>query len=141
MKCTLLFLSFFLFHSLSAQDNLEFVQPSEYLDSLQVEKIYDIVEVSAKFPGGDAELMLYLRENVNYPKQANGFSYQGIVYVSFVVELNGSITNVKVVRGIHLDLDKEAKRVIKGMPNWTPAQNRGRDVRSRNVLPVRFQLK
>ena len=116
------------------------VVPDPYSDSLQAEEIYDIVEVSAEYPGGVEKLMKYIMTNINYPPETNGYSSQGTVYVGFVIEMNGSITNVKILKGIQADLDKEAKRVVKDMPNWKPGQNRGKVVRSRCTLPIKFRM-
>ena len=116
------------------------VVPDAYSDSLQAEEIYDIVEVSAEYPGGVEKLMKYIMTNINYPPETNGYSSQGTVYVRFVIEMNGSITNVKILKGIQADLDKEAKRVVKDMPDWKPGQNRGKVVRSRCTLPIKFRM-
>lgn len=135
-----LIICFAVLASLNSFSQEPVVVPDPYSDSLQAEEIYDIVEVSAEYPGGVEKLMKYIMTNINYPPETNGYSSQGTVYVGFVIEMNGSITNVKILKGIQADLDKEAKRVVKDMPNWKPGQNRGEVVRSRCTLPIKFRM-
>ena len=102
--------------------------------------ILDFVEKSASFPGGDAELMKYLQQNIVYPAIARENNITGRVALRFVVEKDGSITNVEVVRKLGGGTDEEAVRVVKSMPKWIPANQNGRTVRQRYVLPVFFKL-
>ncbi len=102
--------------------------------------VYLIVEVQAQYPGGEEALMKYLAKNVVYPQKAIDANIQGTVFVEFVVEKDGSISNVKARKGAHPLLDKEAERVVKGMPNWEPGFQRGRMVRSIFIIPILFQL-
>ena len=83
---------------------------------------------------------MYLRENVKYPIIAQQNGIQGMVLVQFVVECNGSITDVNVIRGVDPSLDKEAVRVVKSMPKWTPGKQNGQAVRVKFTLPVNFKL-
>lgn len=99
-----------------------------------------MVEEKPKFPGGDKAMYEWLSKNIIYPPAASEVGASGKVTVSFVVEKNGSITNVQVVRGKHPALDKEAVNVIKKMPRWTPGRNNGQPVRVTYMLPVNFQL-
>jgi len=85
-------------------------------------------------------LMTYLGNNIKYPQLARESNIQGIVYVSFIVEANGSISNVKLARGIGGGCDDEAVRVVKDMPKWNPGKQRGKPVRVQFNLPVRFIL-
>ena len=99
-----------------------------------------MVEQKPMFPGGDAEMMKWLGSNINYPPQAAEEGVSGKVTVQFVVEKDGSISGVKVVRGKHPALDAEAVRVVKKMPKWTPGRNNGAPVRVTYMLPVTFRL-
>lgn len=103
-------------------------------------KIFEFVEQQASFPGGPGAMNQWLAQNIRYPAAAQENNIQGRVTVQFVVELNGSISNVVVVRGVDPNLDKEAVRVVKSMPKWTPGMQNGRAVRSKFTLPVNFKL-
>ena len=103
-------------------------------------ELFGVVEQMPAFCGGDAALMKYLAENTHYPEEAKEKGMQGRVVVNFVVEKDGSITDVKVVRGIDPLLDKEAVRVVKTMPKWIPGKQSLVPVRVRYVLPVSFKL-
>ena len=98
------------------------------------------VQEMPKFPGGDEELFAFLRKNLKYPQEARVIEMAGIVYVAFVVELDGSITDVKIERGIGSYCDDEAIRVVKSMPDWTPGKQNNIPVRVRYILPVKFTL-
>ena len=101
---------------------------------------YCIVEMMPQYPGGLAAMLKYIRENIKYPEQAMKERIQGRVTVSFIVEKDGSISNVKAVRSVHPLLDKEAVRMVKSMPKWSPGKNNGKPVRVRFNLPVMFKL-
>ena len=103
-------------------------------------KVFDVVEQMPSFPGGNAALMEYLQQNVKYPVVAQENGVQGRVVVSFVVEKDGSITDVKVVRSVDPSLDKEAARVVKSMPRWIPGKQNGSAVRVKYNVPVSFRL-
>lgn len=103
-------------------------------------EIFTIVEEQPGFPGGEAALMEYLKNNIKYPQLARESNIQGTVFVTFVVEPNGSISNVKVLRGIGGGCDDEAIRVVKNMPSWSPGKQRGKPVRVQFNLPIRFIL-
>ncbi|MBL6660818.1 MAG: energy transducer TonB [Crocinitomicaceae bacterium] len=102
--------------------------------------IVEFPDVEAGFPGGPAAMMKWINDNVKYPQTSIEMNEQGRVFLSFVVEKDGSITNVKVERGISIDLDREAKRVVRNMPKWVPGESAGRAVRARCRLPINFQL-
>ena len=104
------------------------------------EKVFDVVEQMPSFPGGPQALMQWLSENVRYPVVAQENGVQGRVVVSFVVERDGSITDVKVVRSVDPSLDKEAARVVKSMPRWIPGKQNGQAVRVKYNVPVAFRL-
>ena len=99
-----------------------------------------LMETSPEFPGGDEALMAYLRKNMKYPKDAMANAIQGKVLVEFVVEKDGSISNVKVVRSVDVLLDKEAVRVTQNMPKWKPGTQNGEPVRVRMTYPLTFRL-
>jgi len=104
------------------------------------EEIFVVVENQPEFPGGQAAMMKFLSENIKYPVIAQENGIQGHVICNFVVERDGSITDVQVVRGVDPSLDKEAVRVIQSMPKWKPGMQRGKPVRVRFTLPVVFRL-
>ena len=103
-------------------------------------KIFEVVEQMPQFPGGDDALMKFLKEHVNYPVVAQENGVQGRVVISFVVERDGSITDVKVARSVDPSLDREAARVVKCMPNWIPGKQNGSAVRVKYNVPVSFRL-
>ena len=105
------------------------------------EEIYQVVEQMPEFKGGTHALMKYLSSNINYPKEAADKNIQGKSLIRFVVEKDGSITDVEVARSSGNDLlDQESMRVVKSMPKWNPGKQSGRAVRTRFVLPVMFRL-
>ena len=103
-------------------------------------KVFDMVEEMPSFPGGPAALMQFLQSNTHYPAVAQENGVQGRVTVSFVVEKDGSITDVQVARSADPSLDKEAIRVVKSMPRWTPGRQNGSTVRVKFNVPVTFRL-
>ena len=103
-------------------------------------KVFDVVEQMPQFKGGDAALMDYLNKSIKYPVIAEENGIQGRVVCTFVVERDGSITDVKVVRSVDPSLDKEAVRVLKAMPKWIPGKQNGSAVRVKFTLPVTFKL-
>lgn len=104
------------------------------------EEIFVVVEDQPLFPGGNAAMMKFLSDNIKYPVIAQENNIQGRVICNFVVEKDGSITDVQVVRGVDPTLDREAVRVIQQMPRWKPGKQRGQAVRVRFTLPVVFRL-
>ena len=106
----------------------------------KVEQIFTAVEQKPAFPGGEAALMKWLSSNIVYPVMAQEEGAQGRVVVQFVVEKDGRIGQVKVVRGRHPELDKEAMRVVKSLPKFIPGKNNGQTVRCWFTLPVNFKL-
>lgn len=105
-----------------------------------VEEIVEFPDVEAEFPGGPAAMMKWINENVDYPQTSIEMNEQGRVFLSFVVEKDGGITNVAIERGVSPDLDREAKRVVRKMPKWNAGEASGRKVRARCRLPINFQL-
>jgi len=104
------------------------------------EEIFVAVEQQAEFPGGQAALLKWLKDNMRYPEAAQQNDIQGKVIVKFVVEKDGSIGQVTILKGVDKDLDREAIRVVKKMPKWQPGKNNGVAVRSYFNLPVTFKL-
>ena len=103
-------------------------------------KVFDVVEQMPSFPGGDAELMKFLNSHIKYPAVAEENGIQGRVVATFVVERDGSITDVKVIKSVDPPLDKEAIRVLKSMPKWIPGKQNGSAVRVKYTVPVTFRL-
>ena len=103
-------------------------------------KVFDVVEEMPSFPGGQSALLEYLNKNIKYPVVAEENGIQGRVTVTFVVERDGSITDVKVVKSVDPSLDKEAARVVKSMPHWIPGKQNGSAVRVKYTVPVTFRL-
>ena len=106
----------------------------------QTDKVYDRVEVMPEFPGGMQGLFEYMQNNVNYPKEAKNQKIEGRVIVSFIVEKDGSISEVHPLTAVHPLLDKEAIRLVNEMPRWKPGTEKGKAVRVSFALPVSFKL-
>ena len=102
--------------------------------------VYRDEEQKPEFPGGDKELFKYVQATIKYPTEAYEQKIEGRVIVQFVVEKDGSISNVKVVRHVHPLLDEEAVRVIENMPKWEPGRQRGKAVRVKYTVPVSFKV-
>ena len=102
--------------------------------------VFDVVEVMPQFPGGQIAMLKYIMENMKYPEQAMKEGIQGRVAVSFIVEKDGRVSNVRLLHSVQSALDKEAIRVVKSMPKWTPGKQNGKPVRVRFNLPVMFKL-
>jgi len=114
--------------------------PDEEEEVIEEEPIADFAEVEPTFPGGESAMMTWIQEHIEYPQLAVEMGEQGIVYVQFVVNKDGSIEKVKIMRGVSDALDDEAKRVVKKMPKWTPGEQAGKKVRVRYTLPIHFRL-
>lgn len=109
-------------------------------ESADEAQIFMVVESMPEYPGGEAALYQYLADNIKYPQMAKESGIQGRVFVTFVVEKDGRVTDVRVLRGIGGGCDEEAIRVVKNMPKWTPGKQRGKAVRVQYNLPVKFTL-
>ena len=118
----------------------EVIAQPEPPKQVEENKVFEVVEQMPQFPGGNAALMEYLRSNTHYPVVAAENGVQGLVSFSFVVEKDGSITDVQVARPVDPSLDKEAARVVKSMPKWQPGKQNGSFVRVRYIVPVTFKL-
>ena len=104
------------------------------------EEIIEFPDVEAEFIGGAQEMMIYINQNIQYPITSIEMNEQGKVYLSFVVEPDGTISNVAIERGVSKDIDNEAKRIVRSMPKWLPGEGKGKKVRTRCRLPINFQL-
>ncbi len=118
----------------------QYVPPVQQEEEIDETEIFTVVESMPEFPGGAGEMMTFIAKNVKYPSMARESGIQGRVFVNFVVEPNGSVSNGKVLRGIGGGCDEEAIRVVQSMPKWTPGKQRGKAVRVSFNLPVRFTL-
>jgi protein TonB len=98
------------------------------------------IQVPPSFPGGEKELLNYLSQNIQYPADASEKKISGIVALTFVVNKDGSISDVQIVQEIGGGCGEEAKRVVESMPNWIPGKLRGEPVRVRFTLPIRFKM-
>lgn len=105
-----------------------------------VAEIIDFPDVEAEFPGGIVEMTKWINSNVQYPEVSIQMEEQGKVYLSFVVETDGSISGIKVEKSVSTELDREAKRLVRNMPAWTPGESSGKKVRTRCRLPIVFTL-
>ncbi|WP_075559319.1 M56 family metallopeptidase [Parabacteroides timonensis] len=115
-------------------------QRSSNTPQIVSDQVFTVVEVMPEYPGGQGELLKYLAKSVKYPVIAQENGIQGRVTASFIVEKDGSIRDIEVIRGVDPSLDKEAVRVLSGMPNWIPGKQRGQDVAVKYTVPVTFRL-
>ena len=106
----------------------------------EVEEVFTIVEDQPEFPGGMAAFYKFVGDNMDYPSQARRMGIEGRVYVQFVVDKDGSVTEVTAVKGIGAGCDEEAERVLRTAPKFKPGKQRGRAVKVRMVLPIIFKL-
>jgi protein TonB len=104
------------------------------------DEFFMVVENMPEFPGGDLGLMKYIQKNVKYPPIAKEYNITGKVYISFIVDKSGSVTNVKIARGVDKNLDAEAMRVVKSLPKYKPGKQRGKAVRVMFTIPINFTL-
>lgn len=119
--------------------NLSF-NPDPVEASVDETPIFTVVEDMPSYPGGQGAMMKFLAANIKYPAQAKENGIQGRVFINFVVEADGKVSNVKLLRGIGGGCDEEAMRVVNAMPNWTPGKQDGEGVRVSFNLPVKFAL-
>ena len=118
----------------------DFVGPNRLNDTLEGDEIYQIVEEMPAFPGGEDKLIEFVSKNVEYPQEAKEKGVQGRVFVGFVVEKDGSVGNVTLLRGIGHGCDEEAVRVVKMLPKWRPGRHNGEIVRVSYQIPIFFKL-
>ncbi|MFA5195759.1 MAG: energy transducer TonB, partial [Bacteroidales bacterium] len=111
------------------------------IDEGEALKIHTIVEEMPEFPGGEKERIKFLTGNMHYPDIAKEMGIQGPVYLTFIIEKDGTVTGVNILRGIGGGCDEEASRVVNMMPKWTPGRQNGKEVRVQFNMPVLFTLK
>jgi TonB family protein len=109
-------------------------------DDVDRTPVFTVVEEMPSFPGGEESRLKFLQDNIVYPQVAKESGIQGTVYVSFVVDSKGRVTDVKVMRGIGGGCDEEAVRVVKMMPGWNPGKQAGKPVRVQFTMPIKFIL-
>ena len=126
--------------SLMAMFGLTTVSAQKTVVAQKNQQVFDVVEQMPEYPGGMPALIDYLTQNVKYPSDAEKQKIEGIVIATFIVEKDGSISNVEVVKPVFPSLDSEAIRVITGMANWTPGKQKGETVRVKFTLPISFRL-
>ncbi len=109
-------------------------------EEVQMDTFQEDIPSEPEFPGGTTAMMEFIAKNTRYPQSAMLNNEQGRVFVQFVVEKDGSITNAEIMRGVSEALDKEAMRVVQSMPNWIPGESNGKKVRTRQIIPISFRL-
>ena len=119
-------------------DDIDDIPDDPITDEIKEEPPVDFAEIEPSFPGGEGAMMMFIQRNVVYPELSVEMGEEGIVYVQFVVNKDGSIEQVDIARGISERLDKEAVKVVKKMPKWTPGEQAGKKVRCRFTLPIKF---
>ncbi len=110
------------------------------LEEAEEEEIYSVVEVPPSYIGGEEKLMEYLSTNISYPNKAKEEMIEGIVYIAFIVNKDGSISDVKILKSLESSCDKEALRVVKDMPNWIPGKMKNKEVPVQYNLPIKFKI-
>ena len=126
---------------MEVQENTEVQAPVQREEEVVEEQIFTIVEDMPAYPGGELEMRKYLGKSSKYPQMAQDAGIQGTVFLTFEVDKDGKIKDVKVLRGIGGGCDEEAIRVVKAMPQWSPGKQRGKPVRVQFNLPVKFTLR
>lgn len=119
------------------------IQKVEVQQEEEVDEVigFYVIEKKPEFPGGgEAALMKWIVQNIQYPQIAKDMGIKGKVYVQFIIDKDGSVTNVEVIRGVDPSLDKEALRVVKSMPKWKPGEQRGKPVKVSFQIPINFTL-
>ena len=131
----------FLIMALMALLGLTTVSAQKTVVAKKNQQVFDVVEKMPEYPGGQAALFEYLSTNVKYPADAEKKKVEGRVLVTFIVNTDGSITDIELVRKAFPSLDAEAVRVISGMPKWIPGEQKGQKVRVKYTVPLTFRLK
>ena len=122
-------------------DNVGTIEVESGNDEPPAEEALSFAEVMPEFPGGYSKMAQFIMENLIYPIDAKEMDIQGKVYVQFVVNEDGRVSDCKLLRGLYPSIDREALRVAGKMPNWTPGENQGKKVKVKMVIPVKFLLK
>ena len=117
---------------------------TEKTDAIEAKELTNeplsVAEVMPEFKGGNEKLFSYLGNNITYPKAAEKENKEGVVFVSFVIDKDGTVQNAKILKGFYIDCDNEALRVVESMPNWTPGEQDGKKVAVQYNLPIKFTL-
>ena len=103
--------------------------------------VYRVVDQMPEYPGGKKAMRQFLADNIKYPAQAKKDEITGKVFVSFVIDKKGAVTQAKIEEGVDKSLDKEALRVVKAMPKWTPGKHQGTPLKVQFTAPIMFALK
>jgi periplasmic protein TonB len=119
-------------------EHIEVLPPPEYRTTPDSLKIHDFTDEQAEYPGGAAEFNRYILNNLHVSDSVLMEGPFSKIYARFVVEIDGSVTNVEILRGVHPEIDREVKRILRNMPLWTPAKQQGKAVRSKYVVPIRI---
>ena len=131
----------FIIMALMAVFGLTTVSAQKTVVAKKNQKVFDVVEQMPEYPGGQAALFEYLSKNIKYPADAEKRKVEGKVFVTFVVDSDGKITDVSLLKKVFPSLDAEAIRVISAMPNWIPGRQKGQAVRVKYTVPIMFRLK
>lgn len=124
----------------SEQQAIDIPVLQEEKETVVEEEIFFVVEEMPQFPGGEAALQKFLKDNIKYPEIEKDNGIQGLVVVSFVVEKDGSVNKVEILKGVTPNINEEAIRVVNAMPRWSPGKQRGKPVRVTINVPIRFTL-
>lgn len=128
----------------SSAQEVTVVAPKQFVCSLQLgisaDDTLEFPNFEPSFPGGKEAMEKYLKDNIQFPEEALENGEQGNVYVQFTVEIDGSLSNVTIVKGVSQALDRETKRLIRNMPKWLPAEEKGKKITSVIRIPVEFRL-
>ena len=127
--------------SLMAMLGLTTVNAQKTVVAEKNQQVFDVVEQMPEYPGGIQALFEYLQQNVKYPEDAKNQKVEGRVIATFVVETDGTINNVEVVKPAFPSLDAEAVRVLSAMPKWKPGMQSGKVVRVKYTVPINFNMK
>lgn len=122
------------------QEKMKKEKQAEITQQDKDNKVYKTVEKPPSYPGGEQEMIKFLMENIKYPEAAIKDTVQGKVFVAFIIRADGSVTDVKILRGIGSGCDEEAWRVVKMMPKWEPGLEKGKPVNVEFALPIKFAL-
>ena len=131
----------FIIMALMAVFGLTTVSAQKTVVAKKNQKVFDVVEQMPEYPGGQAALFEYLSKNIKYPADAEKKKVEGKVFVTFVVDSDGKISDVSLLKKVFPSLDAEAIRVISAMPNWIPGRQKGQAVRVKYTVPIMFRLK
>jgi len=119
---------------------IPFVSFAQEATNTPKSEVFSFVETMPEYLGGQQKMMQFIQQNFQYPDSARSKGIQGRVYVEFVIDTTGKVGEVRIVRGVHSLLDKEAIRIVSRMPNWKPGSQKGKPVKVKYNLPISFKL-